>query len=615
MSIYRNLSLRNFTLPKIRVTASQTGEVIETPGLPWSVLSASALTVLLGLALPLTILQVYDRVLPNKSTDTLLVLAIGVVAVLLLDATLKIMRGFVVSWLAASFSHKAHMEAMRRILYARSETRARMSVSRQIEELKALQSLADHYASPSRLLVIDLPASLIFLALLFVIGGPIGFVPIALILVFTLLTSSINGRLQGLVESRAQLDQRKYDFLLEVLAGLTTIKAMALEPMIMRRFERLQRTVSEEGQNYIEWSNNARDISTLFTGLTTVFIVAVGAVLVIHEQLSIGAVAACTLLAGQVMQPLLRGVNYWTDMQRINHDHREASRLFELPPEDAHPETAAAIEGHITLQRVSCEGKSGVPLDLSDSEIRIEACETVALAGPDGSGRSALLRLISGDMQPTSGKVLIDDLDLFGDDHQSLRRRIAYVGQEAQVFTGTILQNLTLFGSRADPNKARLAADLIGLERDIHLLPQGYDTMLGAGLDENLTASFLQRIAIARALASEPEILLLDNANGVLDMPGEAGLLQGLTRIKGQLTILLASHRPSFRAIADREIRLERGRLAPPPADKPAGMPRTDGSGQPATQRPAPAFTPSLAMSMSGASTASGYYAPPRKER
>lgn len=566
MSNYTIDSFRNISLPKMNITASHGRAPIKTPDLPISVLVASAISIALGLALPLTILQVYDRILPNKSTDTLLVLALGLVAVLLLDAILKILRSYIVSWLSSSFAHKAHMEAMRRILYARSDMRSKATVSKQLEELKSLQSISDHYGSPARLLVVDLPASLVFLAVLFIIGGPVGFVPIVLLTIFAIRTASLNKKLNQMVRDRSSLDQRKYDFLLEILAGLSTIKSMALEPVIMRRFERLQRTISESGFDYIDLSNRARDASATFTALTTVGVVSIGALSVIYGNLSVGAVAACTLLAGQVVQPLLRGINHWTDMQRINNDFREASNLFALPPETS-PDTAAVpITGRIQFQNVSYDNPSGFSARVTDLNLTIEPGESIAIAGKDGSGRSALMRVLSGDLKPTSGRIMLDSHDFFGPSHGGLRRNIAYVGNDAQVFTGTILQNLTLFGAQADPSKARLAADLIGLEKDIHLLPQGYDTMLGGGLDENLTTSFIQRIAIARALAGEPKILLLDDANGALDMPGETALINALKKIKGQVTMILVSHRPSFRAVADRQFVMDQGKLTTPPA-------------------------------------------------
>ncbi|GGB33367.1 hypothetical protein GCM10011316_01790 [Roseibium aquae] len=573
----------NISLPGLAFESSETGKKVTAPALPRSVVAASILVNILGLALPLTILQVYDRILPNKATDTLVVLVLGLCGVLAIDALLKIIRGYLVAWQAMKYSHGAYLEAIRRILYARSDFSAQASVSQQMDSLRSLQALGDHYGGQARLLVIDIPASLIFLVVLFLIGGPVGLVPIALLALFAVITTRTNSKLNTLIENRSVQDRRKYDFILEVLSGLPTIKGIGLEPLIMRRYERLQKQVSQQGYDYIELSNHGRNLSGLFTVLTTVFVVSAGAFLAMAGMISVGTVAACTLLAGQVVQPMLRGINHWTDMQRIQHDYREASRLFDLPREARTRGQHIPVTGNISLENVSFRYATGSTFDIKDISLSIPAGQIIAFEGNDGSGRSTLTRLISGDLKPTAGRILIDGHDLFGENQRSLRSQIAYVGNDSEMFTGTILQNLTLFGSQADPRKARMAANLIGLEKDIHLLPKGYDTVLGAGLEENLTDSMLQRIAIARALAKEPKILLLDDANGALDHGGETALMEALQRLKGQLTLVIVTHRPSFRAIADIEYIIENGQLASSSRPTPGKPARTVARARPSS--------------------------------
>jgi len=560
----------NAKLPQLEFASSETGERVTTPALPRSVIAASILINVLGLAMPLTILQVYDRILPNKATDTLVILIAGLGFVLVMDAVLKTLRSYMTGWFAASFTHQANVEATRRLLNSRSEPGSKATVSSHLDAFRALQTVGDQYGGPARLLAIDLPASLIFLTVLFMIGGPVGFVPLALLALFAMRTANLNTRIDELIEKRAVHDQRKYDFVFEVLSGLNTIKAMAFEPVILRRFERLQTQISRLGYDHIDLNNRARGSASLFTVLTTVCVVASGALLVMGGYISVGAVAACTLLAGQVVQPLLRGINHWTDLQRVKHDYREASALFELPADVRSGNPDLSIAGNIKLHNASFQPHGDAIVTVRNLTLTIAAGETVAFEGSDGSGRSTLARMVSGDIEPTSGLVQIDGHDLYGPDHRYLRRHVAHVGNDAQMFAGTILQNLTLFGSRSTPQKARMAAELIGLEQDIHLLPLGYDTPLGNAIEENLTDSMLQRIAIARALAGEPRVLVLNDANGALDHKSEARLIEALTRIKGQLTTLIVSHRPSFRAIADKQFHMEQGRISVLPGAKAA---------------------------------------------
>jgi ATP-binding cassette subfamily C protein LapB len=256
-------------------------------------------------------------------------------------------------------------------------------------------------------------------------------------------------------------------------------------------------------------------------------------------------------------------------MQRVKHDFREAKALFDLPIENRQRTRNIPLIGNIKLQNAGYQSQNDVIIPIQGLNLIVKAGETIAFEGSDGGGRSTLSRIMSGGLEPTTGSVLVDDHDLYGDDHRSLRSQIAYVGNDAEMFSGTILQNLTLFGSQSTSQTARMAADLIGLEKDIHLLPLGYDTQLGNSIQENLTDSMIQRIAIARALASEPKILILNDANGALDHRSEAELTEGLKRLKGQLTMIIVSHRPSFRAVADKQYLVEDGQLKAIPATPP----------------------------------------------
>ena len=171
------------------------------------------------------------------------------------------------------------------------------------------------------------------------------------------------------------------------------------------------------------------------------------------------------------------------------------------------------------------------------------------------------MKLFAGELSPVAGEVLIGGHDFSGPLKHALRKHIAYVDSRSAVFNGTIIENLTMFGAVSDIAHARMAAKLIGLEKEIHLLPKGYDTPLGADLAGKIPASPLQRICIARALAGEPKILVLDEANAQLDQQAEKGLVNALYRLKGHLTVIIVTHRPSMLAVADRQYKLADGRI------------------------------------------------------
>ncbi len=516
---------------------------------------------MLGLAMPLAILQVYDRVLPNASTDTLLVLMLGVVCVLVADGVIKVARAAIVGRLGASFNHQAHKELFRRILDTKPQDFARTPVSVQVHRLRSLQSIADHYGDQSRLLAIDLPAGGIFLAVLVFIAGPLALVPVILLGVFVLFALSRNRALQTVVVDRATQDDRKSDFILEVLSGAKTVKSQAMESLIMRRFERLQKETARLSARYMRLAGQARDASGLFATMTTAAVVLCGAVMVINDGFSIGGVAASTLLAGQFVQPFLRAINHLTDMQRLKHDYSQVEVLFDLPEVEMSDAPDVKADGSIQFRGVEMHLQNGRRQVFTNMNLNVNAGEFIGFRGTDGSGMTTLMKLLAGEVSPDEGKILIGGYDFSGPHKHALRKTIAYVDSKSAVFNGTILENITMFGAVSDINHARMAAKLIGLEKEIHLLPKGYDTQLGADLGGKVPASTIQRICIARALAGEPNILILDEANAQLDQQAEKGLVAALERLKGYLTVIIVSHRPSMLAVADRQFQLGDGKL------------------------------------------------------
>jgi ATP-binding cassette subfamily C protein LapB len=511
--------------------------------------------------MPLAILQVYDRVLPNASTDTLLVLTLGVSGVLIADACIKIARAAVVGRLGAGFNHQAHTELFRRVLNAEPSQFSKTPVSAQVHQLRSLQSIADHYGDQGRLLAIDLPAGGIFLAVLIFIAGPLALVPVCLLAVFMLFALNRNRELQQVVSDRADQDDRKSDFVLEVLSGAKTVKSQAMEALIMRRFERLQRVTADLSARYMRLSGQARDASSLFGTLTTVFVVIFGALMTINGNFSIGGVAASTLLSGQFVQPFLRAINQLTDMQRLKHDYRQVEDLFELPEVPVQKPLPFETDGSIRLDNVTVAVGNNDRRVLQEVSLSIEPGQFVGFRGADGSGKSTLMKLLTGELTPTSGSVTIGGQQYDEDHQQDLRKTIAYVDNQSAIFNGTILENITMFGAVSDISHARMAAKLIGLEKEIHLLPRGYETQLGSDLGGKVPTATLQRISIARALAGEPKILILDEANAQLDQQAEKGLIDALMRLKGYLTVVIISHRPSMLAVADRQFELKDGRL------------------------------------------------------
>lgn len=573
----KNLFRKIASFRSLRFTNSSNGEEVGEPAVPKSVYAASIFINCMALALPLTILQVYDRVLPNDATDTLFFLISGLVSVVMIDALLKFLRSYIIGWTGAAFTHVASLEAFRRLMSTSSHEFEKTSVSSYLNRLNALSNAGDFLGGQSRVIGIDLPFVPMFGVIMYLVGGSIVLVPIGLFAVFALLAVYRSRKIREVVEERDKHDNRKYDFVIEALSGMHTIKSMAMEPQIMRRFERLQHQVGDLSHRSIVLTGAAQSFGTLYASLSTVALVVYGAHLAIAGSLTIGGLACCMLLSSQIIQPLLRSISMWSEIQTMRYRRQEASKLFELPQAPKTEAPIAEIAGRIRTVDLSYQYAGDKKPVLQNIDIDIAPGEIVGLKGGDGSGRTTFLRLICGDIKPTNGSILVDGINLGGPLGGRVLPRIGYVDQTPFAFRGTILENLTMFGATS-AQRAREAAGLIDLEVEIKRYPTGFDTPLGDGTAHDIPASAAQRINIARTLARDPAVLILDEANTAFDHRGEEAFVKALHTLRGKVTVIIATHRPSLLRLADRCFEVKKGGLHPfdpnaPRASKPKRLP------------------------------------------
>ena len=551
-------------LQKLVTASSDDADHTAAPRLPRAIYLSSFFINLLALALPLVILQVYDRILPNQATATLSLLAVGLVGVLILDTAMKIARAYMVGWVTANHEYRLSMDAVSRILDAPSSRMESDAPSVHLDRLNALDAMREFYGGQSRLLLLDLPFVFIFLGLMAFIGGYIVIVPIVLFLLLGSISVKRGNALREVLQTRAEHDDRRYDFIIESLVGIETIKTMAMEPQIQRRFERLQKIGATASHDTILLGNEVQIVGVLFSNLTMICVVTVGAFMVIHGQLTMGTLAACTLLSGRTIQPLLKGLGLWTQVQRLSVARERISILFDINKAeraDCRGDVITQLNGGVSISGVSFGYGPDKPLVLKNVNLEVAPGEMIGLRGGDGSGKSTLIKMIRGELQPTSGHIRLDSYDPAHADRASICDWISYVPKDASIFRGTILENISMFRGGEAIDNAREAAQLIGLETDIHRLPAGYDMLLSEGITEELPAGLIQRIVIARALARKPKILLFDEANTSLDGRSDALLREGLEQLRGQTTVLLVSLRPSMLRMASRVFSLLDGQL------------------------------------------------------
>ncbi len=550
-----------------------------------------------ALGLPIFILQVYDRVLPNLGLTTMQFLVIGLIAVMLLDFFLKTARAAVTTYTGARFEHLARVSAVDHILRTPQDVYENDTPGAYLDKVNAIGVVKDFYSSQLGTLMIDLPFAIFFLGMIWFLGGVIVAVPLVLLTLFGIMAVIVGGSLRRAVDYRSQVDNRRYDFLIEIINGIHTVKAQAFKNLLQRRFDPLQEMSARAVRSVAFTSSVAQSLGSTFGQLNMACVIGTGAILVIDGSLTAGELAACTLLSGRAMQPLQSAMGLWTNFQTIRVACENAASVLELPAEDvSHLPEMPKVDGDLELRDVTF-GYEGMdePL-IKDLNLRIQAGEMIGVDGDNSSGRSTLLKLMMGLMRPNEGAVLLDGHDLAEHKSKSYRRQMAFLSADSNVYSGTILDNMTYFRGGKYINKAIKIAKALDLDEEIKRLPEGYGTHVGDGAGGVLPAGFVQRITVIRAMIDDPKVVLFDNANHGLDSNSDKTLMEYINSLRGKTTVVLVTSRPSWLRMADRRFMMSHGTLTPVAANE--EQPKLD---KPSPALPAPTDKPMTGGEQSGA--------------
>ncbi|RME66055.1 MAG: ATP-binding cassette domain-containing protein, partial [Alphaproteobacteria bacterium] len=438
------------------------------------VLAASLVLNLTALALPVVVLQVYDRIIPYRATATLSLLVGGLLVALMLDAALRAARSYLAGWAGARFEHAAGTQAVGRILATDLARIESVPAGVHLDRLASIDPVRDFYASHASLVLVDLPFALLFVGFLGLIGGSLVIVPLLLMLAFGAAALAIGNCLHRALDARAHCDDRRYNFIIEVLTGIRTVKGLGMERLMMRRYERLMESSAAASYHVGYLSHLAQSIGSSFSQITMIAVAAIGSLAVIDGRITIGALAACTLLAGRTVQPVLRALGIWSRFQNIRIAEARLGDIDALPGEGTPGgEPVGPIE-ELALAQVTV-GFAGAPTPLLNGASLVLRRGTItAISGDNGSGKSTLLWALMGGIKPQAGQVLVNGRPLGACDIHAVRAQIAYLPQWPALFQGSVLDNLTAFGGAAFEDEALRLAALLGLDRVIAKLPDGY---------------------------------------------------------------------------------------------------------------------------------------------
>ncbi len=538
-------------------------DTVEPPTVSLSIIVGSVLINLLALATPLVILQVYDRIIPNQALHTFTLLILGLLGALILEAIMRTARSWLTGWSAAKYEVRAAESHMRKILDSPSSIVQSERSSIHVHRLNAIDTLRQFYGGQSRLLLIDLPFVLLFAGLIYIIAGPLLFVPLILIGAFGALTIRHGAMLRELLVQRSSHDIERHGFVLDALSSMGGVKANVSEGLFQRTHDKFCKRGSELNYGTVVLAAEAHSLSSVFSNAAIVVMVSFGAFHVLSGQLSIGALAAVTLLTGRSMQPLVRALGLWSQIQNLQIARTQLAELMEMREEQVEGDQGVPVSfsGEVIVRGVSYlpEEESGHRLDLINMTARNH--KLTVIKPLDGGGVRELAGLLCGELQPVEGQIEFDGHLASHLGAAAIRKQVARVSDQPTLFDGTLLQNITMFRRGKALDDALEVAQLIGLEDQVNLMPEGYGTRMIKGSSTFLPSGLLQQLMLARALARKPKVLILINPLQRLDRVTEQAVLEALRGELSKLTIIAFTHHPGLVQMADHVYELTGGKL------------------------------------------------------
>jgi subfamily B ATP-binding cassette protein HlyB/CyaB len=526
------------------------------------VVVASLFVQLFALATPIFFQLVVDKVLVHKGLSTLVVLVVGMVTLGLFETILQFLRTYTLS----HTTNRMDVELGRRLFHhlfrlplSYFETRAAGQTVARMRELETIRSFLTGQGLTS---LLDLVFTLVFFVVMFIYSPKLTLVVLGSLPFYIVIAALIRPALREQINEKFNRGARSQQFLVESIVGAQTLKAASVEPVMQSQWEeRLAAYVRTSfdagilgsvGQNSIQYVSK----------ITTALILFIGAQSVIEGTLTVGELIAFNMIASQVVQPILRLSQLWQDFQQVQVSVARLGDILNAAPEPT-PQNLLTLpppRGAIELRNVTLRYRPDAPDALRSVTLSIEAGEVIGFVGQSGSGKSSLTKLIQRLYSPQLGQVMLDGVDVAQLDPGWLRRQIGVVLQENILFNRTIHENVAL-GDPAMPRMmAMQAAKLAGADEFIAQLPQGYDTMIeerGA----NLSGGQRQRIAIARALATNPRILILDEATSALDYESERIVQENMRSIVRGRTVIIIAHRLAALRPCTRIVGMRRGEI------------------------------------------------------
>jgi subfamily B ATP-binding cassette protein HlyB/CyaB len=527
------------------------------------VLVASFFLQLFALVSPLFFQVVIDKVLVNRSLSTLDVLVIGLVTISIFETIVGILRTYLFAHTTNRIDVELGARLFRHLLALPIGYFQTRRVGDSVARVRELENIRNFLTSSALTLVIDLFFTFVFLAVMLIYSPILTAIVVAAFPFYIGISALATPAFRQRLDEKFRRGAENQAFLVESVAGVETLKAMAVEPQMQRRWEEQLAGYVAASFRVLQLGNIASQNVQLVNKLVTAGVLYFGAKLVIAGDLTVGELVAFNIFAGRVSAPVLRLAQIWQDFHQARLSVARLGDILNTAPEPTFNPTRAAlpaIRGEVAFEHVTFRYRIDGSEVLHDVTFKVAPGQVVGIVGPSGSGKSTLAKLVQRLYVPESGRVLVDGADLAMVDTAWLRRQVGVVLQENVLFNRSVRDNIALADPALPIERVIAAATLAGAHDFVLELPEGYDTIVEER-GSSLSGGQRQRIAIARALITNPRIVIFDEATSALDYESERIIQENMKEIAKGRTVFIIAHRLSTVRWTDRIITIDRGRL------------------------------------------------------
>lgn len=556
-------------LPEYHLPKSWFWKVIwRFKGYYYQVILATFIINFLALVSSLYVMNVYDRVIPNQAYETLWVLSIGVMLAILFEFLAKMIRGHLTDIAGKKADLIISSAIFRRMMALRLADRP-ASAGSYANNLREFESVREFMTSASLLVLVDLPFLLLFITVIFIVGGKLAIVPAIIIPIVIIVGFIVQRPLSRYINESMKESSQRQGLAVEALEGIETLKTNNATGWAQQRWDTYTAKTSASSIKVKDTANFMINFSVAMQQLNTVFLVLFGTYLIHNEntaeRITMGALIAAVILSGRALSPLAQVAGLATRFQQAKLALEGLNNIIERPIERV-PErkyiSPSNIQGNITFENTCFQYQEDGKPAVSNLNLQIRAGEKIGILGRIGSGKSTMLKLASGLYDGSTGNVMLDNIDMRQIDPNFLRSQILLLSQSPRLFLGTLRENMDLARSDSYSSDQELleALQRFGLDKIIRSHPKGLDMPLGEdGL--GLSGGQKQIIALARMTLRNPRIVLLDEPTTGLDQATERMSLQAISQWAQDKTLLVVTHRPQVLQIVNRIIVMDEGKV------------------------------------------------------